>query len=179
MNSCNTIRSVELLYYYYYWCTYILARYRKCIVILLPKSLVVSFVLLNLFGLYFMFFLFFIRFNFPTTFFKRRLLKFIIFFRCEKFYSIVAVASGRPNCIYRTYDYYAKRAIRLFHGTFSIVFLYTQSFHFLTYHWIRKWLKIFPNNVTYSFQQSEYSTHLGLKKMYYRLYDIYFVLWEM
>ena len=84
MNSCNTIRSVELLYYYYYWCTYILARYRKCIVILLPKSLVVSFVLLNLFGLYFMFFLFFIRFNFPTTFFKRRLLKFIIFFRCEK-----------------------------------------------------------------------------------------------
>ena len=58
MNSCNTIRSVELLYYYYYWCTYILARYRKCIVILLPKSLVVSFVLLNLFGLYFMFFLF-------------------------------------------------------------------------------------------------------------------------
>ena len=127
------------MYYYYYWCTYILARYRKCIVILLPKSLVVSFVLLNLFGLYFMFFLFFIRFNFPTTFFKRRLLKFIIFFRCEKFYSIVAVASGRPNCIYRTYDYYAKRAIRLFHGTFSIVFLYTQSFHFLTYHWIRKW----------------------------------------
>ena len=82
---------------------------------------------------------FFIRFNFPTTFFKRRLLKFIIFFRCEKFYSIVAVASGRPNCIYRTYDYYAKRAIRLFHGTFSIVFLYTQSFHFLTYHWICKW----------------------------------------
>ena len=163
MNSCNTIRSVELLYYYYYWCTYILARYRKCIVILLPKSLVVSFVLLNLFGLYFMFFLFFIRFNFPTTFFKRRLLKFIIFFRCEKFYSIVAVASGRPNCIYRTYDYYAKRAIRLFHGTFSIVFLYTQSFHFLTYHWIHKWLKIFPNNVTYSFQQSEYSIHLGLK----------------
>ena len=106
---------------------------------------------------------FFIRFNFPTTFFKRRLLKFIIFFRCEKFYSIVAVASGRPNCIYRTYDYYAKRAIRLFHGTFSIVFLYTQSFHFLTYHWIHKWLKIFPNDVTYSFQQSEYSIHLGLK----------------
>ena len=166
MNSCNTIRSVELLYYYYYWCTYILARYRKCIVILLPKSLVVSFVLLNLFGLYFMFFLFFIRFNFPTTFFKRRLLKFIIFFRCEKFYSIVAVASGRPNCIYRTYDYYAKRAIRLFHGTFSIVFLYTQSFHFLTYHWIRKWLKIFPNGVTYSFQQSQYSTHLRLKKYF-------------
>lgn len=106
---------------------------------------------------------FFIRFNFPTTFFKRRLLKFIIFFRCEKFYSIVAVASGRPNCIYRTYDYYAKRAIRLFHGTFSIVFLYTQSFHFLTYHWIRKWLKIFPNDVTYSFQQSEYSSHLESK----------------
>ena len=163
MNSCNTIRSVELLYYYYYWCTYILARYRKCIVILLPKSLVVSFVLLNLFGLYFMFFLFSFDLISLPLFSKDGYSNLSYFSDAKKFYSIVAVASGRPNCIYRVYDYYAKRAIRLFHGTFSIVFLYTQSFHFLTYHWIRKWLKIFPNNVTYSFQQFEYSIHQGLK----------------
>ena len=44
---------------------------RKCIVIALPKSLVMSFVLLILFGLYFMFCPFFIWFNFPTTFFSK------------------------------------------------------------------------------------------------------------
>ena len=86
MNSCNTIRSVELLYYYsyYYWCTYILARYTRFSLLLYYLNLLSCLLWFSIFLVYISCFAFFlIQFNFPTTFFKWRLLKFIIFFRCE------------------------------------------------------------------------------------------------
>ena len=67
----------------------------KCIVIALPKSLVMSFVFLNLFGLYFMFCPFFIWFNFRTTFFQKTVIRIYHIFLCERAI-VLAVAA---NCI--------------------------------------------------------------------------------
>ena len=150
MNSCNTIRSVELLYSYsyYYWCTYILARYTQISLLLYYLNLLSCLLWFWIFLVYISCFAFFlIQFNFPTTFFKRRLLKFIIFFRCEivRHLSCSCMCLSRSNCIIQLrLEYYAKSVIRLrsFRDVFNCV-LYVQSFYFLTYHWICKWSKHF------------------------------------
>ena len=74
MNSCNTIRSVELLYYYsyYYWCTYILARYTRFSLLLYYLNLLSCLLWFSIFLVYISCFAFFlIQFNFPTTFFQK------------------------------------------------------------------------------------------------------------
>ena len=87
MNSCNTIRSVELLYYYsyYYWCTYILARYTRFSLLLYYLNLLSCLLWFSISFWSIFHVLPFFSFNLISLplFFKRRLLKFIIFFRCE------------------------------------------------------------------------------------------------
>ena len=150
MNSCNTIRSVELLYYYSYycWCTYILARYTRISLLLYYLNLLSCLLWFSIFLVYISCFAFFlIQFNFPTTFFQKTVTQIYHIFRCEivRHFSCSCMHLSSSDCIVLLYsEYYAKNVIRLrsFRDIFNCV-LHVQSFYFLTYHWIRKWSKHF------------------------------------
>ena len=113
---------------------------RKCIVIALPKSLVMSFVLLNLFGLYSMFCPFSFNLISLPLFFQKTVTRIYHIFLCER---VCCTCSCRQLHTTLIYYYYAKSAIRLFHGTFFNCVLYVQSFFFITSHWIPKWWRVF------------------------------------
>ena len=150
MNSCNTIRSVELLYYYsyYYWCTYILARYIQISLLLYYLNLLSCLLWFWIFLVYISCFAFFlIQFNFPTTFFQKTVTQIYHIFpmRNSPSFKLQLHVLNRSNCIIQLrLEYYAKSVIRLrsFRDIFNCV-LYVQSFYFLTYHWICKWSKHF------------------------------------
>ena len=101
MNSCNTIRSVELLYYCYYycwWCTYILARYSVNALLLYYLNLLSCLLCFSIFLVYISCFsLFLFDLISLPLFFKRRLPEFIIFFRCENVYCSCSCSSCIQN----------------------------------------------------------------------------------
>ena len=137
MNSCNTIRSVELLYYCY-WCTYIACTLPVNALLLHYRNLLSCLLCFSIFLVYISCFALFSFYLISVPLFSKDGYPNLSYFPMRK----SAWACSCTNCIQFHIIIMQKNHSSISWDNFHCI-LYVQSFFVITSHWIFKWWEVF------------------------------------